>query len=44
LEEESEARLELQKQLNRLQEEFKMSKSNVEKDCALRVDEVEDAR
>ncbi len=44
LEEESEGRLELQKQLTRIQEEFKSNRSNIEKECSLRIDEIEDAR
>ncbi len=44
LDEETESRLELHKQFNKMQEEFKLNRANIEKECGLRVDEVEDAK
>ena len=44
LDEESEARIELQKSYNRLQDEFKASKDRMEKEAQQRYEESEDAR
>ena len=44
LEEESEAKLLLQKQCNKLQDEIKLSRERAEKDCQVRIDEIEDSK
>ena len=41
-EEETEHKLELQKQLSKLQEEFRMNKERLERECGGKVDEYED--
>lgn len=44
LEEESEARLELNKQLIRYQDEFKVNKEKYEKECLSKIEDIEDSK
>lgn len=44
LEEESESKLELQRQLNRLQEEFRVTREKIEKENETKIEEIEDSK
>jgi F0F1-type ATP synthase membrane subunit b/b' len=44
LEEEAETKLELQKQLYKLQDDYKLSKEQYSKECQAKIDEVEDSK
>jgi hypothetical protein len=44
LDEESDARADLQKQLTKVQDEFKLNKDKIERECQHKIEEVEDSK
>ncbi len=44
LDEETDARLDVQKQLTKVQDEFKLAKDKIERECQHKIDEIEDSK